>query len=321
MAIPLDQLPSDLIWNGQLDVSNPVKQAKYNQLNDAYNSSNGGGGGSSGPPTLSQADMVNLRNQAADATQAYYDKLAVQAKGDFATAVKLMTTDYQQGVRQAKEKYAYEQKYGTNDLTNALGTLGITFGQENESLMDTLNKRGIAVYDQGPNNQPNVVTPTPFQPTTDTTNFTYGSNLSNSNPTANLGRGGFEIARQQQDQSLRAEAEMRAKMQPLEQSGITLKQYTNPGTGFDPNNPGAYTGDRSQLGTQETGLITQNQTASQNLRNTLETQANQRSQDINTIAGQAAQTGTSKLSQDTIAQLQKQENNSFIQGGQTGPSG
>lgn len=280
----------------------------------------GGGGGSSsssssGLPQLSAADLTKLRSQAYDATQSYYEKLAAQAKGDFATAVKLMTTDYQQGVRQAKEKAAYEEKYGTSDLNNALSSLGITFGKENESLLSSLNKRGMAVYQNGPDNQPNVVAPTTFTPNANTTDFTYSDNLSTPNPTANLGRGGFELARLQNDQSLRAEAMAKAKLQPLEQSGITLKQYTNPATGFDPNNPGAYTGDMSKLGTAETGLINKNQTQSQSLRNTLQTQANQRSTDINQISNQAAQTGQKSLDQGYINQLQKEQQNSFVQGG------
>lgn len=31
-GIPINSLPPDLVWNGQLDVSNPVKKAKYDQL-------------------------------------------------------------------------------------------------------------------------------------------------------------------------------------------------------------------------------------------------------------------------------------------------
>lgn len=41
MAIPISQLPSDLVYNGQLDISNPDKQTKYNQLNQAYMQSGG----------------------------------------------------------------------------------------------------------------------------------------------------------------------------------------------------------------------------------------------------------------------------------------
>lgn len=40
MAIPINQLPSDLVWNGQLDVSNPVKRTKYEQLNKEWEQRN-----------------------------------------------------------------------------------------------------------------------------------------------------------------------------------------------------------------------------------------------------------------------------------------
>jgi len=48
MAIPLDQLPADLLYQGRLDVSNPVKQTKYNQLNDEWNQNQGRGSGGGG---------------------------------------------------------------------------------------------------------------------------------------------------------------------------------------------------------------------------------------------------------------------------------
>jgi len=48
MAIPLGQLPADLLYQGRLDVSNPVKQTKYNQLNDAWNQNQGRGSGGGG---------------------------------------------------------------------------------------------------------------------------------------------------------------------------------------------------------------------------------------------------------------------------------
>lgn len=58
MAIPIDQLPSDLVYNGQLDVSNPVKQAKYDQLNSSYGDNNGGGGSTDSGIDMSQVPSV-----------------------------------------------------------------------------------------------------------------------------------------------------------------------------------------------------------------------------------------------------------------------
>lgn len=52
-GIPISQLPPDLVWNGQLDVSNPVKKAKYDQLVSQYKQNNPGSNPGSSIPTLS----------------------------------------------------------------------------------------------------------------------------------------------------------------------------------------------------------------------------------------------------------------------------
>lgn len=226
-----------------------------------------------------------------------------------------MTADYTQGVRQAKEKNAYEVKYGTDDFNNALASLGITFGKENESAVDTLNKRGMAVYQNNPDGSANVVNPTTFSPTDDMTNFTWSNNLQNPGaPDPNQGRGGYEINQLQKDQGLRAEAVQRSKMQPLEQSAMNLKQFTNPTGGFNPANPGAYTGDVSQLGTAESGLLGKQTSALQNYRNTGQQLAQNRSQEINQIAQGAALTGQKTLDQNFVNQYQKELNTDFIKG-------
>lgn len=284
---------------------------------DGSSGGGGGGGGGGGLPQVSAADMVKLRQQAYDATSSYYQKLAEEAQGDFNKAIEIMTSDYKQGVRQAKEKYAYEQKYGKGALDNALESLGVSFGKENESLVDSLNKRGMATYQNNPNGTPNVVTTEGFDPQTNTEDFSFSSNLTQPNQTANLGRGGFEVGRLQKEQGLRAEAEMRARMQPLEQSTMNLKNFTNPNAGFDPSKPGQSTQgiDRSTLGQAESNLYQQNYNQSKTLRETLQGQANQRSQDINSIAGNAANIGQNSLSQDMINQIQKERTTGFVQGG------
>lgn len=274
----------------------------------------GNGSGSGGYSPVSAPDIAKLREQVYGIVNPYYVELAKQAKGDFDTAVKMMTTDYSQGTRQAKEKLAYEQKYGTADLKNSLSSLGLQIGQENRTEQDKLNQRGMAVYQNNPDGTPNVVQPGTFNPTYDTNAYTYNGGV-NASPTENLGQGGQEFGRLRQDQALRSEALLRTKMQPLEQAGLSFKQYTNPGSGFDINNPSAYTGDRSQLGTAETSAIKSYNTNTQNYRNTSQDLANQRSNAINGIATQYANTSTKGLDQNATNQLQKEYTNDFIQGG------
>lgn len=56
MAIPIDQLPPDLVWNGQLDISNPDKQSKYNRLNAEWEARNR----SNDPQQIAQDFAANL---------------------------------------------------------------------------------------------------------------------------------------------------------------------------------------------------------------------------------------------------------------------
>lgn len=276
----------------------------------------GSSGGSGGYSPITAPDIAKLREQVYGIVNPYYVELAKQAKGDFDTAVKMMTTDYSQGTRQAKEKLAYEQHYGTADLKNSLSSLGLQIGQENRTEQDKLNQRGMAVYQNNPDGSPNVVQPGTFNPTYDTNSYTYNAGV-NASPTENLGQGGQEFGRLRQDQALRSEALMRTKMQPLEQAGLSFKQYTNPGSGFDISNPSAYTGDRSQLGTAETAAIKSYNTNTQNYRDTTQNLANQRSQAINNLSGQFANTSTKGLDQNATNQLQKEYSKDFLQSGLT----
>lgn len=296
-------------------------QADFNSTGGPdFNDGGGGGGGGSGGggggfQPLSAPDLAKLREQVYTTISPYYEELAKQAKGDFDLAVKMMTTDYQQGVREQKENLALTNKYGQAAFTNALDTLGVTFGNENRQLVDNLNKRGMAVYQNNPDGTPNVVTPGTLNPTYNFNDYTYGQNIPVQQNAANTGYGGTELGRLRQDQSLRAEAEMRAKMQPLESAGLNFKQQTNPGSGFDPTKPGAYTGDRSKLGGLETGLLNKSNTAEQGYRDTTQNLANQRSQEVNNLAGQFANTGTKTLDTNLTNQLAQERQNTFIRGG------
>lgn len=307
------------------------------EANADFNATGGAGKGNGSPTgsgggynSVSAPNYAAIRDQISNilATQPtatnpdpYYYELAKQAKGDFNTAVSLMTSDYTTGVKQAKQTYAQEQKYGTADLQNSLSSLGITFNGENEKELNDLNQRGMAVYQNNPDGTPNVVTPGSFNPTYDTNNYTYNSGVSGPNPNAaNLGRGGYEAEQLRQDQSLRAEAAMRAGMKPLEAAGITLNQTTNPSSNFNINDPKTYptnAADLSKLGTAEQNAVRSYQTAVSGYNTKSADLANQRSTDINNLTQTYGNTQTGALSQDQQNQIQKQYNTDFVQSGLT----
>lgn len=292
--------------------------ADYKATGGAGKTGGGGGGGGGGYSPVSAPDLANLQSQVYNVVNPYYQQLAIQAKGDFNTAVQMMQTDYQQGVKQAKETLALTNKYGQGDLQNTLSQLGLTFNNENQNNTDALNKRGMAVYQNNPNGTPNAVQPASFTPTYDVNNYTFGSGVSGANPNlANLGQGGTETEQLRQSQALRAEAAARAGMKPLEQAGLSFKQYSNPNAGYDPSNPAKSTQgtDLSQLGTAELGELGNYNTQSQQYRNTAQNLANQQRQDVNNLASQYASLGTKSLDANLTGQLNKQYTTNFVTNG------
>lgn len=297
------------------------------EANADYNATGGSGkftggsgqsGGAGGYTPLQAPDLANLQSQVYGIVNPYYQQLATQAKGDFNTAVQMMSTDYQQGVKQAKESLALTQKYGTGDLNNTLATLGLTNNKDNQSFLDTLNQRGMAVYQNSANGDPNVVKTSSFNPTYDPNAYTFNAGVSGQNPNiANLGRGGYEADQLRQNQSLQAEAALRAGMKPLEQAGLSYKQQYNPNSGFDPNNPAASTQgtNLANLGTAETGELKSYNTATQNYRNTAQDLANQQTQAVTSLANQYGSLGVKSLDSNLQNQLNKQYQTNFVSSG------
>lgn len=115
---------------------------------------------------------------------AYYDRLLKENQGDVNLAKQNLTYQYDTGVR-------YQQE----DLTSSMQKLGITFPKETESMVDTLNKRGIALT-QGQPGKMNVATE---------------------------GQGGLEMSRLREDQRLRQEAEQRTAQRGVEALGFQKK--------------------------------------------------------------------------------------------------
>ncbi|MDD5407013.1 MAG: hypothetical protein PHE73_08765 [Sulfurovaceae bacterium] len=128
-------------------------------------------------------DITPMIQAAYTALAPYYKQLLIEAQGDLNTALKNIQTDRDMTVRMAKQKAATDTERQQEDLTSALESLtGITFPKEKENLMDTLNKRRIAVTQ------------------TSTGELTAGTQ----------GRGGYEVKQLSTDQQLRQEAVNRA---------------------------------------------------------------------------------------------------------------
>lgn len=320
---------------------NPIQETRFQQLlteaGIPFTVSNGtaiptttGGGttgvGAAGQP-LNAPDMAKLRDQVYNTLKPYYTQLAKEAQGDFDRAAKILEEDYVKGTRDARVNFAFTQKQQVDDLKNTLDILGITNAKDQESLIDDLNKRGMAVYQNNADGTPNVLKTSPITANTNM-NTNAGDAFDNTSkvisPTdANMGRGGYELARLQQDQRLRQEAQQRAATRPIEEAGIKLKQYTNLPAGINPNQstsalakalsaPGV---DRSQLGESEQNLVRGTEQRTRELQKTQEDLANQRSNDISSIAIPLGQTGVSALGSQMENQILKEKQNSFVSTG------
>src|SRR5258708_22979154 len=115
----------------------------------------------------------------------YYSKLLTDASGDLNLAMQNLQQDYEQGTRYAKE-----------DLQATMEQFGIQFPKEQQSLQDTLNKRGIAL--------------------------TQGQG--NATPYAGGGQAGYEVGQLTEDQQLRQEAAQRTSQRQMTQLGQTYQR-------------------------------------------------------------------------------------------------
>lgn len=227
---------------------------------------------------LTAPDVNKLQDQAFEMLKPYYLQLAKEAQGDFTRAKQILEEDYTSGVRQATEDYLTKERTTKEDLASNLKDLGVTFGQESEQKIDELNKRGMAVYQNNPDGTPNVV----GAPGADN---------------ANLGRGGTEIDRLRQNQTLRQQAVQRTADRTLETAGLTRNRYTSTGgvntSGMNPTQtasalaaPGV---DRSKLGKSELDLIRGTEQATRSYQQEGQSLANEYTQKglglANSVAG------------------------------------
>ena len=112
----------------------------------------------------------------------YYQQLLDFAKGDTQTAIDQLKNDYKTAVQQT-----------TDTLGNSLKQLGLTFTGESNSMLDQLNKRGIALTQEGAKGP-----------------LTY----------AGGGQSATELGQLNQSQQLRQEAEQRSAQQSIQNAGI-----------------------------------------------------------------------------------------------------
>lgn len=284
------------------------------------------GGGAS--PYLSAPDLVNLRSQVYDSYKNYYLQLATEAQGDFNRATQLLKDDYVKGVRDEKINFANTQAQQTGELQNALASLGISNIKDQQTAINDLNQRGMAVYQNNPNGTPNVLQSSPI---ISNTNFNvnpgdpYNTTSTIQNPqNPQMGRGGYELSQLQQDQQLRQEAQQRTSTRPIQEAGIRLKQYTTGlPTGVNTNQTPQQMGaalsasgvDRSTLGTAERTLFSSTADEVSKAQKAQETLANQRFTDVNTTTAGLAQNQIKNLDAGMTNQLQQQRQNTFAQTG------
>lgn len=235
------------------------------------------GGGSSSIGTssfqpLTAPDYQKLEEQAFNMVRPYYIQLAKESQGDFNRAKLALEEDYKRNTKLARQEYAIKKDAEEKALQGSLAQLGVKFGAENENLVDDLNKRGAAVYQMGPDNQFNVA----------------GTQA----PLANLGRGGFEVNRLKQDQSLRQEAVQRATDKNLAELGFNLGKITS-GTpeGQLPN----ANADRTNMGSEELGYLRGTERETRQAQLTGQQLAEARRQNIGEIAGKFANTQTKEI--------------------------
>lgn len=272
------------------------------------NQSNGGGSSGGSGSSVSPADMTSLETQAYNLVAPYYRQLATEAQGDFTRAKQALTEDYQTGVKQAKQQDAISRQKENDSLQNALGTFGIDFDKEQEGGIDTLNQRGMATYQQGPGNTPNVLAKSNI-----TANPDFTSTVAN--PVGgDTGRGGYELSRILEDQRLRQEAVQRSTKSNLDQLGLNLdKQIGTAAT--DANGLPDPNADRTTVGSLGQTYLRGQEDAARQQQLKDEDLAQQRTQDVQGIANQQAQIGARTISADQANQIQRNQQTDFINQG------
>lgn len=225
-------------------------QADFSATHGSGKGSATGGSGGGGFQAVSAPNVQDIEDKVYNQLKPYYMQLLTESNGDLTRATDILHQDYAKGVRTAGEDYNRNLGNDLGDLKNQLGSLGITFQNEQEAKVDDLNKRGMGVYQQGPNGETNAVgvqlpnggsyNPASANLANYDPNNPDNSGMGAYNPMSNLpnlGRGGVELDRLAQDQALRQEALQRTQNQKIQGLGIDYKRYTNPNA-TDPSQQG-----------------------------------------------------------------------------------
>ncbi len=130
----------------------------------------------------------------------YYTQVLQDAQGDVNRAIDRLKQDYQQGLRYTSQDVDRLTTQEKEDLSSSLKTLGLQFSGETQNLLDTLNRRGMAVTQAqaGPGAGPLA--------------------------TGTGGRGGYEMGQLGQSQALRQEAVQRTADRNLQNIGISAQR-------------------------------------------------------------------------------------------------
>lgn len=176
-------LGNDGIWKQASDGSQPANNnSVYDLINQAASTPAQNTLANIPSEVFQTTDPNTFLQKAYEELKPYYEKLLTEADGDVERAKTRLEEDWSKGVRQTSE-----------DLTANLAKLGIDFSKEQGSLLDTLNKRGVALT-QNPEG-----------------GLTY----------AGGGQAQTEYQQLSEDQKLRKEAEERTARRLTEQAGVT----------------------------------------------------------------------------------------------------
>ena len=147
-----------------------------------------------------------------DFTQ-YYQQLMTQAGGDYTEAIRSMNAQLSQGTTKLTAQTQLDTQNQVAQLQNSLQQLGLQKTTDTNSLLDTLNKRGIAVTQAGGPQSASTQVATPGTTTYD----------ANGNPTTTGqgGEAGTELSNLSEDYALRQEAENRTTQYNLQNIGLT----------------------------------------------------------------------------------------------------
>jgi hypothetical protein len=151
------------------------------------------------PSDFNVPDLNAYLKTAYDQLAPYYTKILQQAQGDYNTAIQVLqnhksVTDYQAQAESALSDYQLNK-----NTQASLETLGAKFPQETQQLLDSLNKRGMAVTQGQPGPAPTSLN------------------------VATEGQGGLERGQLTSDQKLRQEAVNRSAQQSKQNTALTLQ--------------------------------------------------------------------------------------------------